>query len=67
MNLKTGLTRPECAKFRRLCNFTAEELAVFDLRVQGYSIVEISTALNLSDSTVSRRIRNIKVKICKLQ
>jgi len=48
------------------CNFTEEELAVFNLRVKGRSLVEISSVLNLSDSTVSRRIKSIKRKIGKL-
>lgn len=66
MNLKTDLTEPECERYRRKCNFTDEERAVFDLRVKGRSIVEISQKLNLSETTVSRRLRNIKNKIQRL-
>lgn len=57
------LTAPECDQFRTLCNFTEEERQIFDLRVRGKSIVEIQIALNLSESTVNRRIRGIKSKI----
>lgn len=67
MNLKTGLTEPECRRYRQECNFTSEELAVFNMRVQGHSIVEISTQMNLSDSTVNRRIKSIKSKIKKIR
>lgn len=59
-------TVPECEKFRALCNFTDEEMQVFDLRVKGKSIVEIQLSLNLSESTVNRRIKDIKKKIHKV-
>ena len=56
-------TARECDYFRAACNFTAQERAVFDLRVRGCSIVEISMALHVSASTVARRVRAIKRKI----
>lgn len=56
-------TARECDYFRAACNFTAQERAVFDLRVRGCSIVEISMALHVSASTVDRRVRAIKRKI----
>lgn len=67
MNIKTEFTEPECAYFREQCNFSAEELAVFDLRVRTFSLVEIASRLNMSESTVDRRIRSIKRKIHKVQ
>lgn len=66
MNLKTELTEPECEYFRKMCNFTDDELKVFDLRVKNKSLVEITFALNMSESAVCRRIRNIKHKINKV-
>ena len=66
MNIKTEFTESECERFRRECNFSDEERAVFDLRVKARSIIEIQNALNMSESTVSRRIRNIKRKIDKV-
>ncbi len=59
-------TRPECEYFRRNCNFTDEELAVFDLRVRDKSIVQICFALGMSESTITRRIRSIKRKIYRV-
>ena len=47
MNIKTEFTEPECAYFREQCNFSAEELAVFDLRVRTFSLVEIASRLNI--------------------
>ncbi len=66
MNIKTEFTEPECERFRAECNFTSEERAIFDLRVKAHSIVEIQQALNMSEATVSRRIRGIKRKIYKV-
>ena len=66
MNLKKDFTRLECEKFRCDCNFTPDELAVFNLRVSAHSLVEISIALNISESSVQRHIRNIKKKIMKV-
>lgn len=66
MNIRNEFTEPECERFRRECNFTPEELAVFNLRVKDRSLVEIQMALGMSEATVTRRIRNIKKKIIKV-
>ena len=66
MNLKTDFTELECEYFRKVCNFTLEELEVFDMRVKSHLLVEIQDKLNLSESTVTRRIRGIKKKIEKV-
>lgn len=65
MQLKE-FTVPECDYFREKCNFTAEERAVFDLRVRGKSVIEIVFALNMSEATVNRRIRAVKNKIIRV-
>ena len=49
-----------------MCNFTRDEREVFDLRVKDHSRVEIAMKLGMSESTVDRRIRNIKKKIHKV-
>ena len=66
MRLKGGLTRPEVDRLRELCNFTAEELAVFDLLVQGKSIIEISLIIHASTATVERRMRSIRAKTARV-
>lgn len=66
MNIKKEFTVPECERFRKDCNFTPDERAVFDLRVKGYYNVEIASALGMSESTVSRRLRDVKRKILKV-
>ena len=59
-------TEIECERFRRDCNFTDEERKVFDLRVKGVQIIAIQDKLNMSESTVNRRIKSIKKKIYKV-
>jgi len=66
INLKNEFTEPECEYFRRQCNFTEDERKVFDLRVKEKSVIEICFALNMSESTVKRRIRAIKSKIYRV-
>lgn len=66
MNLRKEFTEPECDRFREKCNFTPDEMAVFNLRVKDQSRVEIAMALQMSESSVDRRIRNIKRKIHKV-
>lgn len=66
MNIRTEFTEPECEWFRNTCNFTPDELAVFNLRVKDHSRVEIAMELGMSESTVDRRIRGIKRKIHKV-
>lgn len=66
LNLKNEFTKPECDRFRELCNFTEEERKVFDLRVTGQSIIEISMRLCMSEATVNRRIKAIKKKIYRV-
>ena len=66
LHLKNEFTKPECDRFRELCNFTEDERQVFDLRVTGKSIVEISMALCMGEATVKRRIKGIKKKIYRV-
>lgn len=66
LRLKNEFTKPECDRFRALCNFTADERRVFDMRVSDHSIVEISLALCMSEATVNRRIKSIKKKIYRV-
>lgn len=66
IDLKNSFTELECERFRRVCNFTADERMVFDLRVQGKGVIEISLALNMGEATVNRRIKAIKKKILRV-
>lgn len=66
INIKNEFTEPECEYYRRQCNFTDDERKVFDLRVKGKSLIEMCFALNMSESTVKRRIRAVKRKIYRV-
>ena len=66
MNMRSEFTEQECEWFRKVCNCTTEEEAVFNLRVKDRSRVEIADRLGMSVSTVDRRIRRIKRKIHKV-
>ena len=66
MRLKGGLTRPEADRLRDLCNFTDDELAVFNLLVQGKTIIEISMRIPASTATVERRMRDIRAKTARV-
>lgn len=66
MNIKTEFTRLECERFRRDCNFTPEELAVFDLAVQNKSNIQIGLEFGMAQATVTRRISAVKRKIIRV-
>lgn len=66
MSCLADFTRAECDYFRQECNFTPDELAIFDLRSRGASVVEVAMALSMSLSTVTRKTNKIKAKIWKV-
>ena len=44
-----------------------EELTkIFEMRIKDYSITKIAMELNMSESTVNRRIKQLKKKILKV-
>lgn len=71
MNLKTSLSEKECERFRRECNFSDEERAIFDLTVKNKTALQVEMALKhtpmaMSEATVKRRLKNIRHKIDKV-
>lgn len=48
------------------CMFNEELSTILKMRIEGYSIIQISMKLNISESTVNRRINKIKKKIKKV-
>ncbi len=56
-------TSIELNKFRELCNFTDDELQYFNLRARDKSNIEISIAMSISDSQVSKLAKRVKNKI----
>lgn len=44
-----------------------EELTkIFEMKIKGYSIIQISMELNMSERTVNRRIKELKNKIMRV-
>ena len=59
----SGLTKPELDEIIENANFTDEELRIFKLRVGNMSLEQVSQRLMLSKATISRRVKDIKIKI----
>lgn len=66
VNIRKDLTGAEVDKLCALCNFTDDELAVFELLARGKSLVYVSMHTNLSPRTVDRRVSAVKAKVAKV-
>lgn len=64
--MKFDFTKKEYEFFLNNCFFTEEEEKILLLKLKGNTTLQISIKLNLSTSTVDRRIKSIKKKILKL-
>jgi len=64
--MRFEFTKKEYEYFVNNCFFSEEEEQILYLRLKGNGIVKISLELNMSESTVSRRIKSIKKKILKV-
>lgn len=67
--MKFNFTKPELDYILENANFTIEEEKIFKMLTSKYgraSIVNISLTMNMSESTVKRRIKQIKHKIIKI-
>lgn len=66
---RLDFTKPELDYILENANFTIEEEQIFKMLTSKYgraSIVNISLTMNMSESTVKRRIKQIKHKIIKI-
>ena len=63
---KFEFTKNEFEVLKDKCMFNEELSKIFEYRIKNYIITEIALKLNLSESTVSRRIKEIKKKIMKV-
>ena len=67
--MKFDFTKPELDYILENANFTVEQEKIFKMLTSKYgraSIVNISIKMNMSESTVKRRIKQIKHKIIKI-
>lgn len=59
-------TVPELDNFRRLCNFTPDELEYFNLRARDYANYQIAMEMNLSPSKIDTLSRKVKSKMIRV-
>ena len=62
---KFNFSSNEYQRYLQLCPFSDEEIKILEMRRRGKSVIEIHFALNLSTSTVLRRMDSISEKINK--
>lgn len=60
---KIDFTRQEIAEIKSKIYLSEEEEKILDMRLLEYSITQISLKLDMSESTVNRRLKRIKNKI----
>lgn len=56
-------------EFKSICDkamLNSELKQIFEMKIKGYSIVQMAIKLNMSESTVNRRIKQLKKKIMKV-
>lgn len=61
------MTKPELEKILQNANFTQDEESVFWLLARGKAITEISQLENVSERTVNRKIKDIRLKVSRLE
>lgn len=59
-------TVPELDRFRRLCNFTEDEMAYFNLRAKDRSNIQIAMEMHISEAQVSKLAKRVKSKIIRV-
>lgn len=65
MNI-ADFTVPEIEYFRKNCNFVGLEKDLFEMRVNGNTLDEISEALNISRDWAGKLIQKVNRKIIKV-
>lgn len=56
-------------EFDEICDkamLNDELIQIFEMKIKDYSITKIALELNMSESTINRRIRELKKKIMKV-
>ena len=62
----SDFTVPELELFRAQCNFTRNEMPIFEMRSQGIPLEEIAESLNMSVENVKRISRKVNSKIIRI-
>ena len=56
-------TKDEYETLRDKMMLNEELTQIFEMKIRGYSVIEMSMKLNMSESTVKRRVKEIKKKL----
>lgn len=59
-------TKYELEVFRERCNFTEDEMTLFDLRSKYYTLEQAAEEMNISSKTAYRINKRVKKKIVKV-
>lgn len=60
------LTKEEYEIIKNKLMLNEEMSKIFEMKIKGCSIVEMSMELNISESTISRRVKKLKKMILKI-
>lgn len=60
------LNRKEYDLLKEKLMLNEEMSKILEFKIKGYSITKMSLELNMSESTISRRIKQLKKKIAKI-
>lgn len=61
-----NFTKDEYEYLKEKLMLNEEMSKIFEMKIKGYSIVQMSMELNISESTVSRRVKQLKKKIMRV-
>lgn len=64
--MKFDFTKDEYEILRDKLMLNEELATIFEMKIKGYSIVEMSMKLNMSESTIKRRVSTIRKKLEKV-
>ena len=62
----SDFTVPELELFRAQCNFTSNEMPIFEMRSRGIPLEEIAEVLDMSVENVKRISRKVNSKINRI-
>lgn len=66
MKFDFDFTRDEYTYLKDKLMLNEEMANILEMKIKGYSITKISIILNMSESSVNRRIKQLKKKILKV-
>ena len=64
--MKFDFTKTEYEHLKEELMLNEEMAKILEMKIKGYSITKISMELSMSESTISRRVEELKKKIMKI-